>query len=46
LRLATAGKFGNKIVFMPLVGTSLFGMDMIAENLIVRANQARAARLP
>jgi hypothetical protein len=43
LRLSTAGKFGNEIVFSPIKPISLnpFARNRIFEDLIVRVDQAR-----
>ena len=48
LRLAKPGKFGEEVVFSPVVSFSLIrsGRNPIAEDLIVRMDKARRSILP
>lgn len=45
LRLANPSRFGNEIVFSPIAGFTLnpFARNQVAEDLIVRVDQARRA---
>jgi hypothetical protein len=46
LRLVTPSKFGSEVVFSPVIGFTLnpFARNQVAEDLIVRVDQARSRR--